>query len=258
MLRDFTKEKFDIFIQAGQSNSKGSGFGSVAEPFSPCDQIWYLNENFTLSLAEEKVCGNGVRSNFGIFFANEYLRSGRLKEGRRILIIRAAEGGTGFLDNRWKPCDDLFLRMMEMIRVALSLNPENRLVALLWHQGETDALCNASFDQHFGHLSTLLSLVRETFDAPSLPFIAGDFVMQWKLDNLSICQPVVDAMKKVCESFERCAFVETEGLESNAQSDLDPILGKQNDTIHFSRGALEKLGKRYFDQFVKITGQDTV
>ena len=35
MLKDFTKEKFDIIIQAGQSNADGTGFGNTDEPYVP-------------------------------------------------------------------------------------------------------------------------------------------------------------------------------------------------------------------------------
>ena len=148
------------------------------------------------------------------------------------------------------------MHMMEMIRTALALNPENRLVALLWHQGETDAICKATYEQHYSHLSTLLSLVRTTFDVPKLPFIAGDFVQQWKLANIELCTPVVDAMRAVCQDTDFCGFVESDGLESNAQACLDPILGKQNDTIHFSRASLIELSRRYFEKFILITDQN--
>ncbi len=33
MLRDFSTETFDVFIQAGQSNAEGFGLGSVPEPY---------------------------------------------------------------------------------------------------------------------------------------------------------------------------------------------------------------------------------
>ena len=42
MLKDFTKEKFDIIIQAGQSNAEGYGFGPASEPYTPCDKVYYL------------------------------------------------------------------------------------------------------------------------------------------------------------------------------------------------------------------------
>ena len=49
MLKDFTKESFDILIQAGQSNSEGYGFGPVDNPYQPNDRVWYLNGDFTIT-----------------------------------------------------------------------------------------------------------------------------------------------------------------------------------------------------------------
>ena len=247
MLHDFTQDKFDIIIQAGQSNADGTAFGPADEPYTPDGRVWYMNENDTISLAVEKVNGNSIQSNFSLSFAREYIRAGRLAEGRKLLILRASIGGTGFLDNRWKLTDDLYLHMMEMIRTALALNPENRLVALLWHQGETDAIYHATYDQHYNHLSTLLRSVRDTFSVPNLPFVAGDFVRHWAKDQQALCAPVVEAMRAVCTDLGHGGFVETEGLRSNAH-----VQGN-DDTIHFCRSAVYELGLRYFDVFAEIT-----
>lgn len=251
MLRDFTKEAFDILIQAGQSNAEGSGLGPVDQPYQVNDQVFYLNSDLTITQACERVLGNHIQSNFSLSFARQYLQNGRLEEGRKLLILRCAVGGTGFLDNRWGMTDDLYLQMMEMIRTALQLNPENRLVAFLWHQGETDAIFQASYDLHYKNLSTLLNSVRDTFGAKTLPFIAGDFVQHWKNDNIAICTPVVAAIRDVCADFPCCGFVETDGLLSNTQEaywkpeEID-------DSIHFSRQALYTLGQRYYHCFEKI------
>ena len=255
MLHDFTKDKFDIIIQAGQSNSEGYAFGHVEAPYSPDGRIWYMNENDTLSLAVEKVAGNGIQANFSLPFAREYVNAGRLAEDRKLLILRAGVGGTGFLDNRWKLTDDLYLHMMEMIRTALSLNPENHLVALLWHQGETDAGLHATFDQHYNHLKTLVESVRTAFNVPDLPFIAGDFVHDWRDANIEICTPVLDAIRAVCKDCTPAAFVETNGLKSNAEEGIDHPLGWGNgDIIHFSRPAIYELGHRYYAKLAEIAG----
>ena len=246
MLKDFSADKFDIIIQAGQSNSEGYGFGAVAEPFTPSDNIYYLNNDFTISFAGEIVYGNDIASNFSLSFCNEYIDNNMLQSGRKILIVRSAVGGTGFLDNHWKLEDDLFLRMMEMVKTALDLNPANRLVALLWHQGETDAILNASKETHYNNLSKLVTTVRNTFVSPLLPFIAGDFVHQWKNQNLEICGPVIEAVKRVCSEIGNAGFVTTENLKSN-----DEQTGN-GDTIHFSRQSLYELGNRYFEAYKKL------
>lgn len=247
MLRDFSKEDFDIIIQAGQSNSEGCGLGDAENPYSANDNIWYLNNDFSISMAQERILGNSIVGDFSLSFAREYVESGKLMTGRKVLIIRAAVGGTGFLDNRWKPNDDLYLRMIEMIKTAISMNTKNKLVVFLWHQGETDASLNADFQTHYNNLSTLINNVRTIFDCENLPFIAGDFVQHWKTENMEICTPVINAIKEVCLTIGNSAFVETTGLQSNDQK-----IGNQ-DTIHFCREALYQLGMKYFSAFENLT-----
>lgn len=253
MLKDFTQEKFDIIIQAGQSNSEGYGCGPVDRPYEVSDLVWYLNGDFTISKAAEQVTLNETVSNFSLSFAREYMEKGLLKEDRKLLILRCAVGGTGFLDDHWKLTDDLYLRMMDMIKTALDLNKENRLVAFLWHQGETDAMLFASREVHYNHLMTLLRSVCDTFQVPEIPFVAGDFVQDWKGDNLAVSEPVIDAIRDVCRDYGHGAFVETDGLKSNRQ-ELGRITMEwpDPDPIHFSRKSLYELGSRYFAAYQEI------
>jgi len=140
---------------------------------------------------------------------------------------------------------------MEMIRTALALNAENRIVGFLWHQGETDAIANVSYEVHYHHLMGLLTSVRREFHISDVPFIAGDFVHHWKNENLEICTPVVEAIRAVCRECGYGAFVETDGLLSTLQElERDP-LGWLN-YLHFSRKALYELGHRYFETYMDI------
>lgn len=248
MLKDFSENKFDVIVLAGQSNAEGYGFGPVEDPYQPDGRVWYLNPDMTVVPAAEKVTGNEIQSNFGLSFAREYRNGGCLADDRDLLILRCAVGGTGFSDKRWGLADDLYLRMLEMIRTALELNPENRLKAFLWHQGETDACAGMGHDEYFSNLMTLIRSVREEFGVPCLPFIAGDFVQHWKNDNIGISAPVADAVRDVCAACGFGAFVETDGLLSNRQELNRNPLGWL-DTIHFSRKAVYELGRRYFEAY---------
>lgn len=243
MLRDFTKEAFDIIIQAGQSNSEGSGLGDARQPFAPYDRILQMDGDFIISVAHERIWGNQIVGNYAHAFCEEYIKAGRLAEGRKLLVLKTSVGGTGFLDKRWGLSDDLYLRMMEMTKTALELNPANKLAALLWHQGETDASLGASKQLHYTNLSTLVGRVRDTYGHPGLPFVAGDFVAHWKGKNEAICEPVVDAMKSVCADIGSARFVETPELLSNDQQTGN------GDDIHFSRDALNLLGIKYYKAY---------
>ena len=247
MLRDFSKENFDIIILAGQSNGDGYGYGDVAAPFEPNEKIWDLSGDFTISITEERVYGNHIRGNLVNSFAVRYLETGCLYPGRKLLIVRAAVAGTGFTEpyKNWGLTDNLYLRMIDMTHTALGLNPSNELVALLWHQGEAETT-RSTYEKHKENLTTLIKSVRSEFDRDSLPFIAGDFCHPWSKDNEDICKPIVSAIRDVCSDIDRAAFVETDGLLANNTAIGD------DDAQHFSRDALYKLGERYFDAFDKL------
>ena len=244
MLENYKNELFDVVIQGGQSNAEGCGMGPLKNFYTPTENILYLNSDLTISVAEERVWDDKKVNEFALSFAGEYIKKGRLDEGRKILIVRAAVGGTGWSDKRWGMSDDLYLKMMEMIKAALDLNPENRLVAFLWHQGETD--CGSAYEVHYKHLRELVESVRGTYNCPELPFVAGDFVSEWKTANLAICEPVAAAIKDVCRDIGRAGFADTADLTSNSQAT------GSTDIIHFSREALYLLGVRYFEIFVNL------
>ena len=244
MLENYKNDIFDIIVQGGQSNAEGCGMGPLREFYTPVPDILYMNSDKTISVADERVWEDKKVNDFSLSFAKEYIRKKKLKEGRKILILRAAVGGTGWADRRWGMADDLYLKMMEMIKTALELNPENRLAAFLWHQGETDA--GTAREIHYGHLKELVESVRAVYKCPELPFVAGDFVNEWKSANPEICGPVITAIRDVCKNIGHAGFADTSDLESNSQATGN------TDTIHFSREALYLLGLRYFEIFERL------
>ena len=250
MLKDFTKEKFDIIITAGQSNAEGTGIGEADYPYEPSDRIWHLNADMTVTVAAERAFRNEIMSNFGVYFARRYIASEMLADDRKLLIVRAVAGGTGFASGNWGMNDGCYLNMMEMIRTALSLNSENRIVAFLWHQGESDAMFHVNYDTHYGNLRRLIESVKVAFNVPDMPIVAADFVQKWKNDNIADAEPVAEAIKAVCRDLGG-EFVETDGLLSNCEEHGRSIFDC-DDIIQFSRRSLEKLGVRYFDAYKKL------
>ena len=125
MFKDFSKDLFDIIILAGQSNAEGWALGEVDRPYTPTSLVWCINNDsrvsgeFTITVAKERVVKNEVVSNFGLTFAEEYIKNGRLAEERKVLIVNATVGNTGFVDGRWGMNDDLYLRMLDMIDTVL-------------------------------------------------------------------------------------------------------------------------------------------
>jgi len=264
---DFRENIYDIIIEAGQSNAQGCGRGPVTEEYIPDEDIMYLVRDFAVSegisngkwnfelnykntplrieVADERDGVGGKIGDFALTFAKKYKENGHLTNGRKLLIIRAGVGGTGFKKKQWTPDGEVYLKMLEMIDFATSMNEQNKLVAFLWHQGEHDAFEGNHPDVFEMQLSNLIKSVKERYNVPSIPFVSGDFVNEWKSENIESCAPIVEKIKKITAS-EGGIFVETSDLLSNNQATGN------GDNIHFSRESLRILGIRYFDAFSKI------
>lgn len=251
MIKDFSKLKFDIIIEAGQSNAEGCGFGKIDNHFKPNPRVWYMNKDFTISAASEHINfrRNIVCASLDLSFCDEYIASSLLEEDRNLIVIRSAVGGTGFHnDDLWGLQGNLFHAMMDMTDSILALNPENRVKALLWHQGERETRFNISFEEHYQNMSRLITKVRAKY-GPKLPFIAADFVPIWKASMEPSSGIIASANKKVCEDAGFSSFVETDGLLSNREEN-----GPEWETIHFGISSQYELGRRYFKAYTSILG----
>lgn len=254
---------YDIVIIAGQSNAEGCGVGPVCEDYKENEDILYLtgkvcdimteddrditypDKTLTIDIARERITESGKNGDLALAFADEYVKRGLLAKGRKVLIVRAALGGTGFQRKQWGAGCVVEERMHEMIEYALALHEGNRIVAFLWHQGEHDAFEGNAPENYKEQLTKTMNTVRERYHCEDAPFIAGDFCHEWKNKNLSICIPIVNVIREVFFG-EKYGFVETSDLLSNNQK-LD-----NGDDIHFCREALYTLGKRYFRAFREI------
>lgn len=126
------------------------------------------------------------------------------------------------------------------------MNKENRLTTFLWHQGEHDAFEKNDPDIFEKQLYDMITSVRNRYNTPTLPFVAGDFVQDWKNKNLLDCTPIMEKIRNVIKRVGNAAFVETDGLLSNDEKNTN------GDDIHFCRESLYELGKRYFEKYSEL------
>ncbi|MDR2201934.1 MAG: sialate O-acetylesterase [Clostridiales bacterium] len=268
-------DKFDVIIQAGQSNAEGCGRGAAPKPYIPTDKVLYYSSNFAAKIVS---CGDGAEylsvtypeppdisvaaehgtpgdptGDFALSFAREYINDGRLKPGRKLLIIRAGVGGTGFSKGFWLPGGVCFSKLAQMIQEVRDANADNRFMALLWHQGEHDAFENTGWSPEFReseyakNFSFLVACVRNLCGRPELPVIAAGLCRDWADKNDAACAAVAHATRNVLSVENHGAFVDSDALLSNRQA--DPL---SNDDIHFCRAALYDLGKRYYAAYKAI------
>lgn len=255
--------KFDVFIQAGQSNAEGSGIGDVRSPYEPEKRICFLeaektvittdtgldiqyaDKPFVIQPADYHGADRSV-GDFSLSFSKAYIAAGLLVEDRGVLIVRAGVGGTGFQKHHWGIDEILYNKMIAMVDYALSLNSENRLMGLLWHQGEHDAFEGNTRECYHEQLTALIESVRMRYHCPELPFVCAGFTQDWTEKNKSICEPILSALRQTAKE-QNGTFVETDGLLSN-----DQMTGNGDD-IHFCRQALHTLGLRYLDAYMCLT-----
>ena len=192
--------------------------------------------------------------NLSLVFAKKYLNNGLLDDGRKLLIIHSAVGGTGFAKKQWGIGNVLYERLIDMTKTALELNVENRIVAILWHQGEHDAFENADMkfedrsDFYSSSISAMFKDYFERFSLKNIPIIAGGFCDEWYLKNKEACDAVIDGTKRFLKTVDG-GFVESAGLLSNNQKIHN------YDDIHFCRESLYILGEKYYTEFEAILSE---
>ena len=257
---------YDIFIEAGQSNCEGYGHGPVEKEYTPDPRILYFKSRKTLPAAPAledydpadpfEICVAEERpdlnhpgdkiGDFGLRFARRYVEEGYLAPGRKVLIVRAAVGGTGFLKHFWQIGDFLYARMLRLIDAAIGLEEDYRLMGLLWHQGEHEAAFLNDPVRYHDQLKAVLKSVRERYGVPELPIICGGFCAEWSDKNRPASDEIMAVIRAVAEELGGI-YIDTADLPSNNQKTGD------GDEIHFCREALQELGSRYFDAYQKLT-----
>ncbi len=268
--KQFCDTPFDVIVLAGQSNAQGGGCGSVENYYQRDERVCFLADTKTfglvvnpetddVSLAADcpsvtniKVAEDDGGGNLIFTFARNYAKN-YLQAGRKLLIIQAAVGGTGFTRGEWRvKTGKLYYRMLSMVDEALQLNKENRLVGFLWHQGEHDAFERADHDVkeiedfYYENFKALLTSFRERYEQSDLPVVAAGFVDEWRVLYEKQCEAVCTGIKRVFSEIGNAAFVEAYGLKSNNQT-----VGN-GDNIHFSREAIYALGEKYYNAFQNI------
>ncbi len=266
---------FDVVIVAGQSNAAGTGVGPVSVEYTPTENIMMLTDRANprfleasgggarfvinyptpmhLAVAEEVVDTDGIkRGKFQLSFAKAYYEQYLQGTDRKLLLIYSGVGGTGFCRKEWGTEGAiLYDRLVRMTDYALSLNPENRLTAFLWHQGECDSFENPDWSRekrytvHKQNLSAMLDAFCKRFCCPELPVIAAGFCREWYEKYKQPCDAVLQAIRETV-SERSGAFVDTFELKSNNEQTGN------GDDIHFSRESLYRLGMMYFEAFAHI------
>ncbi|KQY25417.1 hypothetical protein ASD16_08420 [Cellulomonas sp. Root485] len=178
---------YDVVAVLGQSNALGWGTGPD-EPSAevPDPRIWQWPGSGpdvdTVVPAVDPLVGPFTAS--GVGPALSFARAYGAEHDREVVIVQAAVGGTGFAPAQgmtWDPelhgsVRNLYDEAVGQVRDALAEGDGNRLVAVLWVQGESD-VGRISPEGYAAELDGLVARLRA--DVGPAPFVIGQMVPEW-------------------------------------------------------------------------------
>jgi hypothetical protein len=192
---------YDVILLVGQSNEVGAN-SDISPTYldAPDDRIKQYPGNgaymgkvipgFDPLFHHQASTGVG----HAVTFAKQYLRT--IPRNREVLLVPCAHGATGFTTSSlssppagfsadtggsWDPANgsggvDLYGFAIQQANAAIALSPNNRIVAILWLQGEADA--NALTQaQYSAKLDALIAGFRSSITgASNVPFVCSQMV----------------------------------------------------------------------------------
>lgn len=235
----------------GQSNMAGEGKGydaAIDGPNNPRIQQW--SRANTIITASERLehadFGNISQTNVGMgtAFGRAYLET--LPGQRNVLLVPTAYGSTRLVNGPWSPGGNLFEDAVTRMQAALASNETagNCVAAVLWHQGESDAIENIDQETYRSTLTEMITTLRARVPATAeAPVILGEFTPAWIESNQELVTPILGAIRSIPDSVPFTAVAPSDGLSSNS-----------GDSVHFDAVAQREYGQRYFDKLGDAIG----
>ena len=262
----------DIIPLAGQSNMVGSAVRETQDQdytlISPKVLQWSPQDNMNLisdppliidnilSAAENPLRHvNTNADSMGLWytFIQEYLKNTTIAYRRKIVLVAVAQGATGFNNNigqGWRTTGICYKRAELGIRSAVTMNFLNRVTMFLWNQGEHDIVnFNPQYQLDFQNMMNGFASTVPTFDYTKIPVILGE-ISQGGYDEFvngvnNIQNKVVirEAMQSLVVSNPTFALVKTSDLKV-----------KPTDNAHWDAPSIRTMGRRYYDEIARLTG----
>ena len=240
---------YDVFLVIGQSNTHfGKGFDPDIDFAIP--EIKQLGRgdgrNLKILPAIEPLDHYSKRKDrigFALSFAKEY-RSHTNLGSREILLIPGGRGSTSFLGGNWRKGDELYEDAVYRTNYILKAFPNSKLIAVLWHQGESDYF-NYAYEQD---LDAFITDMRADLygDQTKVPFILGGMVSRWVNDGSEQVKSRRRTLQNIISN-----TVNRIGYTGFADSEHPAILkyNKLDELIHFDAVGQRELGRRYFKAY---------
>ena len=161
--------------------------------------------------------------------------------GESVGVVPCAVGGSGvgsWLPGGKKGPGKNFAKALERAKIA---SANGKFIAILWHQGETDAAkhdADALMKTYPVRVKAIADTLRKELGDDSIPFIVGE-IGRWKRGDGDHAAKINPAIAKAAEIVPKAAVVSSEGL-------------KKQDRHHFDRESQHILAQRYYEAFKSL------
>ncbi len=214
----------------GQSNMAGRGFFTDVEPI--VNEHIRTFRNCRWQPLFWPVCPD--RAYAGVNLAESFADAFSKEHDGGLGLIACADGGTNI--DQWEEGSILYQNAVFHANMA---QKTSKLVAILWHQGESDC-SDARHPVYEEKLKKLMAALRRDLNLPDVPFIIGglgDYLKDYPDGSMVNYTIINDIFKKLAAEDPRIGFASAEGLTSNG------------DNLHFNAKSLREFGLRYYEVF---------
>lgn len=177
---------------------------------------------------DRPVAGVGPAGSFAQAWCNA-------NEKEQIGLIPCAEGGSSI--EEWNVEGILFRHTITEANYAME---NSELIAILWHQGESDSH-SGQYKHYYQKLDIIVTRLRKELGALDVPFIIGglgDYLGKSAFGlNCTEYGLVNQELLRYAENNDNCYFVTGEKLYSNP------------DGIHINAESQRRFGVRYFEAY---------
>jgi hypothetical protein len=229
------KNKFYIFLLAGQSNMAGRGIVQPQDTVAST-RVLVLNKDQQWEYAKEPLhyyepgrTGLDCGLSFGKKLASFYDRS------ITIGLVPCAVGGSAieqWLGDSTYRNVKLYSNLMNKARAAMQYGT---IKGILWHQGESNAGPN-SYRNYRQKLEELFTRVRTDLNIPDLPVYAGQLALFLSRKTNPNADKINEDLQVLSASMKNVYIIKT--------TDLTPL----KDSIHFDSRSQRIMGERFAEK----------
>jgi hypothetical protein len=256
---DVPETGYDIVIGFIQSNMRG-----VADDYAASDQFnsnlnVYMWNHSSSSIVPVQEPMSTAETTTGMGASNTFLKdyaTQSLANGRKLLFVNVARGGTGFTTPstnsgstgfHWRydlanDSNNLARRSVDVINNAVAAaGPGSRFVAFLANHGSTDGSNNTAKATFKTYLQTWINWIRNELDSTDIPYV----MMQMRpslIANETRHRIIAEAQAETATELPLTGYA------------LAPVGAQyaRNDSVHFNAAGMRIIGHNLYDEWERI------